>query len=236
MSAPMSAAVSYPLLSLRLGRVQTFGPTGQPSAIDKRPANGRIVATKTGLVGDQQADSVHHGGIDKALHHYPFEHYAAWARELPEAAAVFTTGGFGENLSTRGLTEDNVCLGDVFQVGEAIIQVSQGRNPCWKLNHRFGIADMSKRVQTSGRTGWYYRVLREGGIAPDDALSLIERPHPGWPLSKILRVLHHDTLNRDALQAIAALNELATGWRELAIKRLATGRVEDWKRRLGFGQ
>ena len=229
----MSAAISTRLLSLRVGRVQPFGPIGQPSAIGKQPVSGRIEVRKLGLAGDEQADSRHHGGIDKALHHYPYEHYAAWARELPAQAALFEAGGFGENLSTLGLVENTVCLGDVFQIGSAMVQVSQGRKPCWKLNHRFGIADMARRVQDSGRTGWYYRVLAEGNIAPDDELSLIERPHPDWTLARLIKVLYHDKPDRKALAALAELTILAPSWREMAEKRLTTGRIESWLRRLG---
>ncbi|MDP2788035.1 MAG: MOSC domain-containing protein [Pseudomonadota bacterium] len=224
--------MATPLLSLRIGQVQAFGPAGQPSAIGKLAVSGRIAASKLGLAGDEQADSIHHGGIDKALHHYPFEHYAAWARELPAQAALFEAGGFGENLSTRGLDEGSVCLGDVFQIDSAIIQVSQGRKPCWKLNQRFGVADMARRVQDSGRTGWYYRVLVEGNIAPDAELTLIERPQPEWTLARLIKVIYHDQPDRQALAALAKLDILAPSWREMAKKRLATGRTEDWLRRL----
>jgi len=228
----MSAALSTRLVSLRVGKIQNFGPAGQPSAISKQAVSGRVEVSKLGLAGDEQADSLHHGGIDKALHHYPVEHYAAWARELPEQAGLFMAGGFGENLSTLGLTEEKVCLGDVFQIGSAIIQVSQGRKPCWKLNHRFGVADMERRVQDSGRTGWYYRVLAEGRIAPDDDLTLIDRPQPDWTLARLIKVIYHAKPDRTALATLAGLSELAPSWREMAEKRLATGRTEDWLRRL----
>lgn len=228
----MPATATARLLSLRIGRVQAFGPADQPSAIDKRPVGGRVAVSRFGLAGDEQADGQHHGGIDKALHHYPFEHYAAWARELPAQAGLFAAGGFGENLSTLGLLENNVCLGDVFRIGGATLQVSQGRKPCWKLNHRFGVADMARRVQDSGRTGWYYRVLAEGEIAPDDELTLIERPRPDWTLARLIKVIYHDQPDRQALTALTEMNELAPSWREMAAKRLATGRVENWLQRL----
>ncbi len=220
------------LLSLRIGRIETFGPAGQASAIAKQAVDVRVAVGKLGLAGDEQADSLHHGGIDKALHHYPCEHYATWAAELPEQAALFNAGGFGENLSTLGLDESNVCLGDVFRIGSATIQVSQGRKPCWKLNHRFGIADMARRVQDSGRTGWYYRVLVEGEIAQDDTFTLIEQPHPDWTLARLIGVIYHDQADRNALAELAGLDVLAPSWRELAAKRLNTGGIEDWLRRL----
>lgn len=222
----MHAAISAKLLSLRIGRVQVFGPNGQPSAIDKQAARSQVEVSTLGLVGDKQADTLHHGGTDKALHHYPFEHYKAWAAALPSRAHFFKAGGFGENLCTLGVDEDSVCLGDVFQLGTAIIQVSQGRTPCWKLNHRFGFADMVRRVQDSGRTGWYYRVLAEGSIAPEGELSLIERPYPDWTLARLINVLHHDQPDRKALARLAELPLLASSWREKAEKRLATGQIE----------
>lgn len=228
----MSTTATTRLLSLRVGKIETFGPAGQPSAIGKQAVSGRVEVSKLCLAGDEQADSLHHGGIDKALHHYPFEHYAAWARELPEQAGLFVAGSFGENLSTLSLTEEKVCLGDVFQIGSTTLQVSQGRKPCWKLNHRFGVADMARRVQDSGRTGWYYRVLVEGRIAPDDEITLIERPHSDWTLARLIKVIYHAKPDRTALAALAELSVLAPSWRDLAAKRLASGRTEDWLRRM----
>jgi MOSC domain-containing protein YiiM len=131
-----------------------------------------------------------------------------------------------------GMDENNVCLGDVFQIGRARIQVSQGRKPCWKLNHRFGIADMALRVQNSGRTGWYYRVLDAGDIAPDDELSLVERPHPNWTLARLISVIYHEKADRKALAELAELNALAPSWREMVEKRLTSGRLEDGLLRL----
>jgi MOSC domain-containing protein YiiM len=217
----ISIAEPFRLLTLRVGRIQQFGPAGQPSAIAKLPVDRALSVDASGLAGDQHADSVHHGGIDKALHHYPAEHYAVWAAELPYRTALFVIGGFGENLSTLGLTEDNVCLGDIFQVGSAMLQVSQGRNPCWKLDHRFGVPDMVRRVQDSGRTGWYYRVLAAGSMTPEDALTLVERPLPEWPLVRLFRVLHAAQPDRLALEELAESSVLAASWRKKAGKRLS---------------
>lgn len=217
----MTIAEPVSLLSLRVGRIHHFGPAGQPSAIAKLQVDRALGVDTSGLAGDQHADKVHHGGIDKALHHYPAEHYSAWAAELPYQTALFVIGGFGENLSTLGLTEDNVCLGDIFQAGSATLQVSQGRNPCWKLNHRFGVPDMVRRVQDSGRTGWYYRVLAGGSLAPDDALTLIERPLPEWSLARLFKVLHAARPDRHALDELAESGLLAASWRDKARKRLS---------------
>lgn len=228
----MSARVA--IAALLVGRAVPFGKPGAVSAIGKRPVAGPVALGTRGLAGDEQGDRRLHGGPDKAVHHYALDHYAAWRRELRPAPAVLAAAGaFGENLSTTGLTEAEVCVGDLYRAGTAMLQVSQGRQPCWKLNHRFGVADMARRVQTSGRTGWYYRVVEPGMVAEGDALALIDRPHPGWTLARILRALYVETLDRETLAGIAALDVLAPSWRALARRRLESGRVEDWTARLG---
>jgi MOSC domain-containing protein YiiM len=209
------------VIELRIGRVEPFGPGGEPSAIAKQTVAGPLLLGPDGLAGDQQADRRHHGGADKALHHYPYDHYAAWRRELPECHALLAApGAFGENIASLGLTEAEVCLGDCVRIGRAIVQVSQGRQPCWKLNHRFGIADMVARVRASGRTGWYYRVLEPGELGAGDRIEIIERPCPEWPLTRLWRVLFGTDIEADALAALSRLDLLATNWRERAARRL----------------
>ncbi|RPJ16740.1 MAG: MOSC domain-containing protein, partial [Deltaproteobacteria bacterium] len=139
---------------------------------------------------------------------------------------------FGENLATVGLTEQNVCVGDMFRFGTALIQVSQARQPCWKLNTRFGVPNMAQRVQESARTGWYYRVLESGEVPAESEIRLIERPHEDWPLARLLHHLYADPLNTAALKDIAALSVLAPSWRRLVAQRLVSGRIEDSSRRM----
>lgn len=224
---------SVSVLSLHVGKVHPLGSEARPSAIDKEAVKDLRKITFLGLEGDTQADPQHHGGPDKALHHYPREHYAAWRAELPDQAALFVPGGFGENLSTQGMTEATVCLGDIFTLGSAVVQVAQGRKPCWKLNARFGVDDMARRVQDTGRTGWYYRVLEEGDVAPGEPLTLVDRVCPDWPLERLWRVLNQVPADRAALEELAGLKVLATNWRETAGKRLAGGEDEGLGRRLG---
>lgn len=213
---------SAPLLSLRTGRIAAFGPAGEPSAIAKLPVAGRLPVGPDGLAGDQQADREHHGSHDKALHHYPFDHYGTWLMELPQLAGLLhTPGAFGENLSTLGMTEANVCLGDTFRLGDAVIQVSQGRQPCLKLNWRFGVDDMLARVRASGRTGWYYRVLEPGEVGAGDRFELIERGWPDWPLARLWQVLFGTGNDLDALAELSRLDVLALSWRERVARRLA---------------
>ncbi|MBF5096317.1 MOSC domain-containing protein [Azospirillum sp. INR13] len=227
-------AASATLKAVLIGKAIPFGKPGAFSAIDKQPADGALAIGTAGLAGDEQADLRNHGGPDKAVHHYPYDHYAGWRADLPSPVPLLeTVGAFGENLSTLGLTEEEVCVGDVFRIGTATLQVSQGRQPCWKLNHRFGVTDMARRVQATGRTGWYYRVLEPGVAAAGDGVALVERPLPDWPLARILRAFYHDTGDVRTLAGIAELEPLAPGWRDLARRRVESGRVEDWRSRLG---
>lgn len=224
--------MKVPLDALLIGQVTPFGPRGDLSGIAKRPVPGPIRLTRQGFAGDGQGDPRHHGGPDKAVHHYPFEHYAAWAMQIGAREVLAQPGAFGENLSTQGMTETDIFLGDVFRLGDAVLEVSQGRQPCWKLNHRFATPDMAARVQRSGRTGWYYRVRQEGLVGPGDALTLVERPLPHWPLTRLWRLLYVDMWDRDGLEAMARLAELPESWRRVAMRRLETGRLEDWAKRL----
>lgn len=214
------------------GQVAPLGPRGMPSGIDKGPVVGRVHVGLEGLACDAQGDRKHHGGPEKALHHYARDHYATWIQEIGPRAVLNAPGAFGENLTTRGLTEESVAVGDTFRLGEALIQVSQGRQPCWKLNARFGAPDMALRVQRTGLTGWYYRVLEVGCIERGDELRLVDRLSPEWTLRRLWHTFYVDTLNLDELAAMCSLAHLAGNWRKYAEKRLATRQVEDWSRRL----
>ena len=140
-------------------------------------------------------------------------------------------GAFGENLSSLGLTEADVCLGDRLALGSAVVEVSQLRQPCWKLSDRFGLRDMARRVQDSGRTGWYYRVLQPGQLAAGDALTLLERPHPQWTLSRVQQVLYAREVDAEAIAAVLQL-PLVPSWCALFERRLQRREVESWGARL----
>lgn len=215
------------------GRTASLGPRGTPSGIRKQPVAGAVRLTAIGLVGDEQGDRKHHGGREKALHHYAMEHYAFWRAEFDGRSALLgLPGAFGENIASMGVTEADICVGDVFRIGTATVQVSQGRQPCWKLNERFGEPAMARRVQESGRTGWYYRVLEEGLIETGAIGEIIDRPAESWSLSRLAHILYHDTRNYDALAQMSELDVLAQSWRDLARKRLESRSVESWARRL----
>ncbi len=218
------------------GRARPLGTSGIDSAIAKAVVTGPVAVNFLGLEGDEQADLRVHGGPDKAVHHYPRDHYVAWRAELLGAIVDWDRpGAFGENISTIGMTEADICVGDLWRAGDVLLEVSQARQPCWKLNYHFGIADMSERVQTTQRTGWYYRVIEPGVLVTGVSMRLIERPYSGWPLTRLLHHLYVDVLNRPALEEMAAIPQLAESWRKIVLRRLETGGIENWDKRLFAG-
>ncbi|WP_273727899.1 MOSC domain-containing protein [Brucella gallinifaecis] len=222
--------------SLLAGQIAPLGPRGAPSGIDKKPVSGSVRLLREGLECDAQGDRKVHGGPEKALHHYPHDHYAGWVDDVGKNPRLEMPGAFGENISTTGLTEHNVAVGDRFRLGSALVEVSQGRQPCWKLNARFDITDMATRVQKSGRSGWYYRVLEEGMVSTGDTMRLVERLSPEWTLHRVWHLLYVDMLNYDELALMAEIPHLADGWKRYAVRRLENRKVEDWSARLQGNQ
>ncbi len=215
------------------GRIKPLPNDERLSGIDKSILDGPWIITRTGLVGDAQADMKNHGGPEKALHQYPRDHYGTWKTEIGPHHLLDSPGAFGENFCASGWTEADICIGDIVRYGTSTLQISQGRQPCWKLNKRFGRNDMAYAVQKSGRTGWYYRVLEEGYAESGDLLKLDHRPQPNWPLTRLTRLLYRDTHAKDELAFMAELPELAVSWRLLARRRGETSKTEDWSGRLG---
>ncbi|RYD35876.1 MAG: MOSC domain-containing protein, partial [Verrucomicrobiaceae bacterium] len=165
-----------------------------------------------GFRSDEQADRRFHGGPEKAVCVYSSEHYPYWLGELgiPE----LTHGGFGENLTIQNLTESEVCIGDRFSLGEAEVQVSQPRQPCWKLARRWQVKDLALRVEQTGFTGFYFRVRRHGHVRAGDRLELIERPFPQWSIARCNEIMHH--LKQDAVVAgdLAHCPLLSSSWKD----------------------
>ena len=218
--------------SLYVGKVEDRWPGKAPSAIGKILANGKLVVTQTGFESDHQADLKVHGGPDKALHHYAADHYAHWQSELPEQAEKFVPGGVGENISTPGILEKDLCIGDVFSFGSARIQISQGRQPCWKLNLHIGDKQMVKLFQESGFTGWYYRVLETGSVQAGDLLELIDRPQPDWALDKVIAARFDPKLDPAIAASLSELPELADNWKEAFAKKKDKAFREDTSARI----
>jgi MOSC domain-containing protein YiiM len=201
------------------GKPALIGP-GVLSAMGKGPVAGPVRLTWLGLEGDGVADPAHHGGHDKALHLYPQEHYSWWRRIFGAHPLLNAPGAFGENLATRGAAEGDLCLGDRITLGSALVEVSHGRQPCFKLNHRFGRADVLAHAMESGRTGAYLRVIREGDVQSGDEMTLAERPHPQWTLARIFDLPIGGGFKRDpaAVAELARMPVLAEAWRGRAEK------------------
>lgn len=221
-----------PLQAVMTGRAVAYTRPGTSSAIAKHVMAGPVRVTRLGLEGDEQGDLRVHGGIDKAVHHYPFDHYAFWRGQLHGNDLLHQPGAFGENLSTSGCTEDGVCVGDVVRIGSTLLQVSQGRQPCWKLNDRFADPHVARTMQHSGRTGWYYRVLEEGVIEAGQDVALVERAHPEWSVRRLAELLFNRTLDRELLEGASRL-PLPPSWQRLIALRIEKAEVESWERRLG---
>lgn len=200
------------------------------SGIFKQPIHGPVLLTKTGLVGDGQADKENHGGPEKAVFVYPFEHYEYWQRELN--TTEIGPGAMGENFLLGNLDEEIVCIGDTFQVGDAVVQVSQPRQPCWKPARRFKIKNLALLIQNSGRTGWYFRVLQEGNIQGGQKLSLIDRPYPKWTIAKCNEVMHGASPNQEQLRELAQCELLAQNWRNTLNKRIESGEAPEIRKRV----
>lgn len=215
------------LLSVNVGLPREFGPVpaGWPadppgrslrSGIFKAPVAGSVRLGLTNLAGDAQADLQKHGGPDKAVNAYAASHYPDWRAKLD--LADFLPGAFGENFTIAGLTEESVCIGDTYAVGEARVQVSQPRQPCWKLARRWRIKDLTALVERSGRTGWYFRVLAEGEVAAGLPLILLDRPYPQWTIARANAIMRRRKTDPDAAE-LAACPLLAESWRATLGKR-----------------
>ncbi|HEY2454789.1 MAG TPA: 6-hydroxyaminopurine reductase [Scandinavium sp.] len=203
----------------------------RPSAIAKLQVDGELELTELGLVGDEQAEKKIHGGPDRALCHYPREHYAEWAREFPEQAELFCAPAFGENLSTEGLTEKTVFIGDIYRWGNALIQVTQPRSPCFKLNYHFGISDLSSLMQSSGKMGWLYRVIVAGNVSTEQPLERVSR------LSDVsvydaAAIAWYSPYDDEQYRRLLSAAGLSISWTRTMQKRRLSGHIEDNSRRL----
>lgn len=228
--APLPPAKDV-LLSVRTGKVRPFGGVKLRSAINKHARQGRVEVTELGLVGDEQ-QYVMHGGVDKALHVYCESHYAKWNHLIPNRNHLFVVGGFGENLSFSGLHEGNVCIGDKFRLGaEVVVQVSEPRQPCYKLGHRFEYKKMSRLVQDTGMAGWYFRVLKPGFIQEGDELVFMERMYPQWSIDRIQNFLYREVDNIEANAELGRMPELGGEISNLFRTRVEKG-LEDMSNRL----
>lgn len=231
----MSAAI---IRSLQVGLPRNIenrnfsehSPLSWSTGFYKEPCSGPIWLGHVNLAGDGQADLENHGGPEKAVNVYPLEHYPYWGSLYNQQ--TFQSGSFGENFTVEGLLEEEACIGDIFEIGETLVQISQPRQPCWKLARYWGIRDLALKVQETGRTGWYFRVLKEGLVSTGDRLVLIDRHYPEWTVSTANKIMHHEPENREAAQALGNCRDLSTRWREKLNRRASTGAPENNSARL----
>jgi MOSC domain-containing protein YiiM len=192
----------------------------ETSAIIKRPREGTVQVLEDGLAPDEQADRSVHGGPEMALHLYPLDHHAWWRERLGDHPALDEPGGFGSNLAVRSLTEDMVHIGDQFRLGTALIAISQPRQPCWKIEHRFAHKGMVAAIVRTGRCGWYFRVLEAGEVAAGDLMERIALGEAAWSVARVFNALMAGKATREELAELAELATLTPRLREKAAARL----------------
>lgn len=214
-----STLTVFPLLSVNTGRVQSGIYKGKEAqtGIGKSAVNRSLHVSELGVEGDEQADSVHHGGPDKAICLYNFDNYPYWEQVLHRSLEF---GSFGENFTVRQMNESDVCIGDIFQVGSAVVQISQPRQPCWKLAYKWGLDVLPLLVTESGATGFYFRVLKAGEVKAGDDLRL-KVSHPARiTVAEANRVMHRDKDDLEGIRRLLAVEELSTSWVNTLTSRL----------------
>jgi MOSC domain-containing protein YiiM len=208
------------IASVHIGEIAPLGPNGEPSAFVKHALAQPVEVNTLGLVGDQQADLRVHGGEEKAVYAYGIDHYAAWAADHPQHAALFVPGSLGENLAISGMVEADICVGDVHQIGSTQLQVCQPRQPCFKFALRFNDKYLPKAMVRNGRSGWYYRVLRTGVIAPGDSVTLVDRPNPGFSFMRLVALISASRATAEEIEQLAVMPGLASNWQAMARQML----------------
>ena len=187
----------------------TQGERTVPSAFDKRPVAGAVRLTAGGVVGDAIGNTRDHGTPDKAALLYPAVHHDRWAADFGKPIGP---GGLGENVTLAGVTEADVCVGDTWRLGSAVVQVTQPRHPCWKIDAHHGVAGLTAAVLGSGATGWYVRVLDDGDVAAGDVAELVERPHAEMSVQRCNDVFLRRNDWQDEWAAIVACEALSREW------------------------
>ena len=187
------------------------------TAIFKEPVAGAVPIRELNLAGDQQADLIVHGGPEKAVYAYPAEHYEYWRKQL--SADSLPWGAFGENLTTEGLWEDTLCIGDVLRVGSAVLQITQPRMPCYKLEIRFNRDDIIEHFLLSGRSGFYFSVIERGDVAAESKVEILDRDPYGVTVSDIVRLYLGQTRDPELLQRARSVGSLPQNWKTQLLLR-----------------
>jgi MOSC domain-containing protein YiiM len=208
------------LISVNVGLPRIVMNNGDPvsTGIFKEPVAGRVMLRTLNLDGDRQADLSVHGGPSKAVYVYPSEHYDYWKHELPEVKLPW--GMFGENFTTARLLESKLNIGDKFQVGSAVVTVTEPRMPCYKLGIKFGRSDIVKRFLSSERTGFYFAVLQEGEVGVGDKIESIEQSKRSLKVSDITRLYTREKHNAALLRRAIEVEALPESWKRYFQHRL----------------
>ena len=206
----------------QLGTPGSEDPNQQPwfSGFMKTAVSGPVEVTLTGIKGDGQADMKNHGGPDKAILCYSSDHFAFWSKELSRDDV--SGGMFGENLTINGLSEDVVCIGDTFAIDDIVVQITQPRQPCWKLGRRWNEPTLPKMVVKNGFSGWYLRVLTPGIIEAGQGVERIEHVNPDWTVRRAHETMYRKDSSAAALQELANLPELSEAWRSDLRRKLSS--------------
>lgn len=196
-----------------IGQLNTIGPDNTPTGIFKSLSEKTHEITELGLSGDIQVDKRVHGGPEKAIYHYPAEHYALFKQALPHLSDSFIPGSIGENISTSGLTDTEVHIGDTFRLGSAIVQVSQPRRPCWKVNQKYGNAHIASLIMSEAISGWYYRVLEPGQLKTGDSAEFLERLDGSVSVANIWEIFMDRLERKAAREPLPKIPGLSDEWR-----------------------
>lgn len=208
------------VVSVNVGMPRDVEWRGQrvTTGIFKSPVSGSVRVEALNLEGDGQADLTVHGGTRKAVYAYPSEHYERWQAELPDTPLPW--GMFGENLSTQGLLEDEVRIGDEFRIGTVQVRATEPRMPCYKLGVRFERSDIVKRFLQSGRPGFYFSVVREGSVQVGDSIERVSQSEQEITVADVSRLYTTDRENVDLLRRVVALDALGESWRTHFLRQL----------------
>lgn len=226
-------ANEYQLLSLNIGlpKEVTYGGKVIHTGINKKQVKEPVYLSFVKFNGDGQADLVHHGGVDKAVCVYTGDHYPYWEKELNQDLVY---GAFGENITVSSMSEEDVCIGDTFELGQAIVQVTQPRQPCFKLAKKYNIPKLPLYFQETGYTGFYFRVLKEGWVSSVDTLKRLQSDPKGVSVAFANRIMHKEKQNIEGVKRILEVNALSNSWRKSFEKRISGEEINTKERLEGI--
>src|SRR5262245_52128269 len=221
----LMAATGGTVLSVNVGTAREFEYNGRPvrSSIWKLPVSGRVAARGVNLAGDDQADRKAHGGPDKVVYAYAIEDARWWEKEIGRALVY---GEFGENLTIEGIDANNALVGERWQIGTTLLEVSEPRIPCWRLGVRMNDKLFPRRFTEAMRPGPYFRMVVEGDVGAGDEISVVERPDHDLTIRDVFRIYNRD---RDEVERLLAVPQMSESWRRWAVDFLqkAQGRRAD---------